>query len=1263
MENKFVAPDITGTPLPKVTLNGKEEYLYDADTTIPDPSYISDYNQDQSKKYRFTGIDAAEMPSIDPLYGLTYGLFSEDQRNLITEEIEKGGFDQVIPTGEKDVYDRTLADVQSPAGFDMATSLIQRGLIDPSRYSLSDDAQQTAVTYANLERLIKGREQLPEWRKLEQDIYTSSVPSLGELTSYEELQLPKSLFSPDALKFKSDYGFIDQAGDSLELWYYQNLSSLHGIDALISGSDEERQKAYKNLENVQLEMQEEIDPRAIISIEQIEDIPTFFKWLEGAVITQGPDYAIMAGTAAAPLIMSNPIGLSLAALGTGYIYLKSTGNVAAEQYEVSGDVDQSAWAIGGVITAIDRLGAKGILKPDDFLTKDGLDKAVEVVKQKARQEGTEISTKEAKELITNQVRQGITETASNLGIKTADLISKRQAALGLARRMLRKASEEGATEFVQEGIQALAVNGAPETAEEWERFGWRLADATAAGFAVGGVYNINQSLIERNRIESLREDINEDLSQAPKHVRTVIEAKKAWQEESSGAVKNVEDIADIAEFNTEPKETLEQLGERGKGGGYFLRGAQKFIEGKLIPLSSAVKNMVRGYIYDENGRINPYTAYIATVEGAFNIISGDSLYNAEQKRLSPLIKYTWLHEPEKVFGITKNELSNLIVRWKANSYDISDFNDKERIILNKINEDSRELRGIMADQFVKARLPEVAEKYRKGIGILFESMLPDIQKISDNYQDFVSKLSEVELPVHYRGKEPGHKLGKKEAERITKELFDGDTGGTADDLQRMGVTSSPEFNQYFSENMVDRALERVFRDTKYAVRTQYRGVNNSIYANMLKKAVKEGYMTQKEADRFAADLLDQISKHANAFGRLKNKTLSLVQDVMRTATSFGLMDLVVFSQPAETVLAFIGRNQGLTKSVGALSKGFVLSFKNSIPGIAKARQEKGKYDEHDFLRNELGYNPLELIQQQGANLDNKVLRQLQQKFYKMVGLEQVTDAGRISQMVLAQDVIHQMAEQLVDADLDHMTVGQAKLYERLTHYGINVPELVSLYRLGSNIRDINSIPEALQSTYIEMMKVALPKFIDETIVRIKPGSRASIFEDQRFGLPFLSQYMSFISHFHANQLPRYYQTYLKDAAAPIAYNTFKVMMTAIMIAYVSQYLKDLLVRGELNPKLDEDTGAIQRAIQYSGLTGFGQEGFDAIVGNAYGFKSEGIFDYMLNAPSVSHLTRVAKDIGKGEYAEAAQRALPFGDLTKEDSATMKLFNYLIGEKE
>jgi len=1244
-EKGFKAPSIGANPLPEVTLNGDTERLYDADTTIPSNSFVSNKSMDQSEKYRFKNVDAAEFPSVDPLSGINFGVFAEEQRDLVADKINKGGYNKAVPT-EKDFYGRQLANIESPSGFDLGLDLVKQNLMKPSRYDLSNPDMQEATTFANLESFIKGREQLPEWRKLELDFYHGSTPSLGALQPYEELRLPKSLFSPET---RESYGFGDQAVDSMELWMYQNLSSLEGIRALLGDQD----TAYGNLKKIQQDMSEDIDSRAIISIEQIEDVPTFFKWLEGALVTQGPDYAIMAGSAAAPVLLgSNPIGWGLSAAGAGYIYLKTTGNVAAEQMEVAGEPSQSAWAIGGLITAIDRLGAKGIIKPDDFMTKEGIERASKVVQQKFKDDfGEEISEAEAKKILTEQVKSSIKDTATELGIKTADLITKRQAAIGLAKRMFNKAGSEGLTEITQESIQALAINGAPETAEEWQRLGWRLADAGAAGLAVGGVYNINNSLLERNRIESLREDVNEDLSQAPKHAKISLAANKAW------GFKDVEKISE--DFRSDAVVSLDDMADKSKGG-YFARGVQNFFEGKLIPLSSAIKNTVRGYIYDKNGRINPYTAYISTVEGAFNILSGDSLYNQEQRRLSRFTYADWLNSPEKAFGISKKELNDLILDAKSKFYDLSVYEEgsKERIILEKVLKDSRDIRMTLSYDFNRAGMESVGQQFKANIGILFEKLLPDSQKISDNYQDFLSKLADLKLPIHYKGKNIGDRLGIKEAEKLVLEFFDGDAGIATTDFERMKLSTNPEFAEYFPNNIVDSIREKILRDTKYAVRTQYRGKNNSIYANMLNRAVKEGYMKQEEADRFAADLRDQIAKHGRAFGRLKNKTLSNVQDITRTATSFGLMDLVLFSQPAELVLAFIGRNQSLTKNLGSLAKGFTIAFKNSLPKIAEARRKRSESDNiYDFYRG-LGYQSLDIVNQQGANLDNKVLRDLQSKFYRITGLEQMTDAGRISQMILGQDVIHQMMEQLVDVDIDNMTVGQAKLFERLTYYGINVPDLQALYRLGGNIKKLDEIPEALQLSYFEMMSIALPKFIDETMVRIKPGGRASIFEDQRFGLPFLTQYMSFISSFHANQLPRYYQTYLKDAAAPMAFNTFKVMTTAILIAYVSQYLKDLLTRGELNPKLDEDTGAIQRAFQYSGLGGMYQDAFDNIVGNPYGFKAEGIFDYILNAPTVSHLSRVAKDVGEGEYAAAAQRALPFGELTKEEAAPRTLFRYL-----
>jgi len=195
-------------------------------------------------------------------------------------------------------------------------------------------------------------------------------------------------------------------------------------------------------------------------------------------------------------------------------------------------------------------------------------------------------------------------------------------------------------------------------------------------------------------------------------------------------------------------------------------------------------------------------------------------------------------------------------------------------------------------------------------------------------------------------------------------------------------------------------------------------------------------------------------------------------------------------------------------------------------------------------------------------------------------------------------------------------------------------------QLGTNVK-WETVNPAMAQEWMDILDVSTTKFVDEMTVRIKPGSRQSFFEERRYGIPFFTQFMSFTSHFSANILPRLYNTYMKEATAPVALSTFQILAGAIMVAYMSQYLKDLLLKGQLHPSL-ADFGDVQRAIDYSGATGWVSEIINRTVRGPYGYG--GTIEDMLSSPTLSHLGGVLGDIGEGEFGKAAERGLPFGNV-------------------
>jgi len=1263
-EEKIVIPQPSFEPAPVVNVNEDQKLrLYDADTGI---------DTETGERFRFQGIDAQEMPSFNLNEGFSTDLFADAQRETVKDYIENRGFNKLQPIGETDNYQRTLARLKGDSDQDLAYTLTKEGILPPSKYNLDDSTLNEAWTSSRFDALIGSQQNLPAWKQLENQIYQGQVPRLGRLTWTEQQALPSSL---KPINKAIDNSFAGQAEDAIELWWYQNVGAWEGLDALFV--DEER--GIEGMKSVQAEINREISPGTIISLQQIEDVPDAFAWLQNNIIMHLPDLAIMAGGgkagAATGFAIGGPAGAVAGGIigsliSTGYIYGKTVGNIAQEQYETTGELDQAqALTLGAAITTIDKIGASGILKPTDLLSKSGMDDAVNKLVLAREVAGETITNTQAKKIIQDGVKDNLIKIAAETKINVADLLSKRQIALNTGLKIAKEAGKEGLTEAVQESIQYLGIKGIPQTQEEWERFGMRLADASAAGTAVGGVYNAGNALSERNRIESLRDALTDyDPESSPLMQRLAIEGNKIVRDQN-GNNRTIEQVTNDYK-GAVSGDDIHTRNERGSKKGYARRALDKLFNGKYLPGLSAIKNTIKPYLIKKNGQISKAAMFLANLEGAYQNMFGNTLYNEEQTRLSDIMmSHAWLNDPRGYFNVDSDvdvdRVSRIIDTLYAQGFNLDLFQGDDKIIAETIGNDLANIQMKLKDYYLQAhngQIDPIMESLFDSPNFLLTPGLPDSTKVFSNSQKFKDALANHILPVDFGGRTAGQKVGDQIAQEILDDIFERNGSKVVKFLST--VQAHDSLKEFFSDNSYENVKNKLLGEITGITRQQYRGDNYEVYSNAINEMVNEGVISEEEADALAADLMDQIKKHSREFGRLQNEQLAKTQDMARTVTSFGIMDFVLFSQMGEAVLAFMGTNQGVTKSIGNFAFRFAESFKNSLPSINNKRKEVDKNIE-EYKR--FGYHGDELLQQQGADINNKFYRDIQKTFYRLNLLEQTTDAIRMSRMVLAADTINQLVEQLVGANFDKLTNHQAKIYERLSFYGGDPKRLAEIFEIAGKV-DPKEIDKGVLRLYPDLEKemqdywmVMVPKFIDETTVRIKPGSRPTMFEDQRYGLPFLTQYLSFTAHFHANILPRIYTTYLKDAAAPMAFSTFKLMGSAVLVAYLSQFLKDLLLKGELNPNLEENTGVVQRAIQYSGFLGWGQEAWDNVFGNPYGFKSEGLLDYMSSYPTYSHLSRVVKEVGEGDFTSAAQRALPFGELTKSTAAPSRLIDFLTGE--
>jgi hypothetical protein len=1231
-------------------------------------------NRETGDKIRIAGYAAPEAFGmkdeegnfVDDVSKFQYSPFEPAHRQSMVDYINSG-FNISRDTGETN-RNRRVADLVNPIGMDVTSVMLADAMADPSPYvqKFNDGTAHGDWVRGQFKLMEDGMDALPAWRQAEILVKQATGPRVGPIplsgVFVGNTPVDRALEKQDP----------NDLGNALEYWWLTKRISWNGFSATLG--DEE---AKKNLDRLATEFN---NPGFTIDIQQIEGVDSLWDWFTNNLIVQGPDYAVLAGGPALGAAIGSPLGPVGAAAGgfigfllsSGYDYIQSVGQVGSEMYYENGEIDSgTALAVGGAIHLLNHFGAKGLMRPDEVFTDAGKAKLIKHVADQTGKDGKKIGIVEAAKIVEDGKRNVMKEFAKDLRLSTGDMLTKRRVALNMANRLLKQGTQESVTEAGQEALQYLAVSGIPKNADEWEEFAWRIGNASAAGFAVGTTYQTPRTISDYVRAQSLREN-NEYVADKDRYqTGNVIKLSQI----ANG--KTAEDV--VKEYN-KPVAGETIFDRLARGETLLKRTAAKSERGEYNPTLSSIKNATRGKLLRKDGTPSLLGSTVARIFGAYNRIPGYSLYDMEQMRASEMdTNIPWLNDPEGELGIDDAEVSRLVKLYldldadyredvnngiNSAKLDQRDVDLIHKMIMGYKDSKGNHVPGIgHALSTINEYYPDPTDQnvdlsYRKRPAFLFTNVTPDMATITNDPQAFVEALQTIKSPKDVVGVKQGEYISKEIATKIVESLISGID--IAESMRFLGDVGANRLLPEFYPNTSTQSIKnRIATEIKVATRAQYLGRNLEVLSNIVNAMYDDGQLaTQKEADEFAADLYDQVAKHIGIYGRVRSEEQRIVQNIEETSrmlTTVAQLDAAIFAQVPEALYAFVGVNAPLNKKISTMAKNFVLNILEDFK-LKEPRKERTEYER-------LGMDDQqELLRQEGIGVSNKWRSFFLQWFFKLNLVKSATDAIRMSRMMFSNQVIANLLEQVkpaydpntqkLDPSKFNRTIAEA--FERLTFYGADPNELASIHYIissypeGKNpaeevaiLHQINATHPNLLNRFAEIQKLMKPAFIDETTVRIKPGSRQAIFDERRWGLPFLTQFMSFISYFSANIVPRLWTTYGREAKADTAYATFQLAALAIAIAYVSQYLKDLLLKGELNPGLAE-YGDIQRAIDYSNVFGLAPELINRMVRNPYGFGGD--FSDIMSIPALDHLSTVGGKVMEGEYGEAASKGIPFANV-------------------
>ena len=1254
-----ILPD-RSIPAPKVKLDNETYDVYDGDTLI---------SRENNTSLRIKGLNSPE--KINILETENAAILQRDIRlkdgdpyqAALAKGIKEDGFDIVKAAG-KDVYGRDLVHLKSKSGRDLANTLIREGKFDPSKYELDSASQAEAVSSYNMD-LLFGLVESPK--------VTPAMPALGALSEYEEAFLPANL--KDNMP-NTGPSTTEQLGDSMYMWWRQNVGAFEGLKGVFAdatGNQIAENEAISNLVGINKETAENINPNTIFSLKDVNDSSDFAHWFGNNLAMYAPDFAILAGgakTGAAAGSLFGPGGTVIggtvgAVTALGYTFLKITGDAAAESAEVNKDISAgNAITIGTVATILEKVGLDKVLKPTQFLTKEGLNKASkEYAEHVFTTTGKTITTAQAKNNLNNFVLNGAKDIHGKIGVELTDLMTKRRLAGEAIKAVGAKALVEGTTEGLQElaqfaGVRYEDLPAALNTDKKREDFLWRMIDATAAGGAIGGTFGLGSTLLEINKVQNLKTGLMDyDPEKSNLTQRLAVEGNKEFDYQS------VETAVKEYNYETEVDNSLEERSDRARGTNtgktYMGRALNKIMALNYIPGLGAAKNMIRPYLIKKDGSVSKEATLLANIEGAYQTMSGNTVFNEEQQRIGVIQSiFPWLSSSKRNEKSTNDLIARIEkIDFNPNKLETEFVNEKELEAATKLLIDLDTLANHLYETDVALAFGGVEISPDNLIReVLFGRNIPDTTKVKNKAQTFIEKLSTTKSEGNWGDIRDGQVIGKDQAEKILEAIFNQDYQTVTDFMTNTKAGSN--LQEFFPDGFLQGVKNRTVSSIQRKVRREYRGDNNEVISNLINSMVSDGQISETDADLLAADMVDQIRKHSGEFGKVNNELITNIQDTLRVASSFGMMDLVIFSQATELVFHFVGTEKKTVKEILKVSKDLAKGMSTNITrSYADAAGFDLKRNKNQSTLQEVGYfDDSDILKQYSGNQPaNELLRQLQSKFYKLNLLEPFTDTVRQSRMVMGLDVINNMIMRFQNVDLNNMSMNEAREFERLSFYGADIVGLVKAYNELGNIKPDSLNDEQNQETVefvLNQWDIMLPKFIDEMAVRTKPGGAPSAFEDARYGLPLFTQYLQFTANWSSTILPRLWTNYFKDASAPLAFNTFKYMALAVLVAGASQWLKDYLRYGSISPYLEEDYGVFVRAMQYSALTGwYGEalERFDVV--EVYDFEKmdkgffQGLFtDHVISSPAVGWLGKIEKDIKEGDIEGLVNTTVPLADL-------------------
>ena len=671
------------------------------------------------------------------------------------------------------------------------------------------------------------------------------------------------------------------------------------------------------------------------------------------------------GVGAGALGLAGLTAAGVAALPSAVVYSGQVWN------EMEGEKDAGvAMAAGSAAALVDRLGLQGIIRPSQFLTKEG----AEFAAGKLVELGRAASVQQARDMVNQNAKAVAAEVFTHAGKaakEQAEAYIKRQ---NLGRETLRGAIRggigEAATEAIQETIQYTAAAAASDkTFNQWELTD-RVEDAILAGGLLGaglggasgiGDFRVNQATRadfaaaesqRNNAIEQIYHDlrnqgtqidtVQEILGKLHNEVPAWYEKQEAafqrnqekkgtrkkkeetdarlfsrlaaeWQRNSRGFVNSIKEIESI------PDAVAKAL--TGVGKLVSAAGTTAYSPEKLA--RSAVLRDIRALVGQTRGVINP----------------GLSFEGAHDFTYSKLAQQLYLPDIQARFGnqwdtsANRDEISAMLrefgqdgwfERMKDNG-DIGDMPAHLRKHAQALFQTARELET-MADNMRDEQNAAIKEDGGEEIAYLdgwwWKHRDFDPAKVQANKEGWL-KFMRQHAP----------ELSESELQEFYDKITSGEASSVEDAFTHVGglefkpghhkhrsadLSEKEGFDQFGRDDMFATFEASAKSAARFATYRRYFGTGGKNLDYLFKQLQDEGVLSEKEIQEVAWYTKSIIDSHSGNFNRIQNARWAALQKFAATWSIFAGLPLAAFSSIPESAMAAMGLTS--KEAAGAVSK-------------------------------------------------------------------------------------------------------------------------------------------------------------------------------------------------------------------------------------------------------------------------------------------------------------------------------------------------------